>query len=151
MGTRENVVPLRRKMTVQHNIDTGETNRVIVEEAPDGRRIKARKKLFVMFDMDMVRLLDMTALQWGIFMQIAHALEQDTGIARITGPEIATALGSHQPTVNRAMQDMLKRKIIHKEGNGRYRISLHLVYRGDKTTWENVAMDEDVPQMRRDD
>lgn len=156
MGTsskRPNVTPIRRAIQKSTNLETGEQTTNLVEEeeyvAKRKHRPKALRKQWTLVDHRALSHLRMTALQWHIFVVMLGDLDTIRNEVWLTGTEIADRIGTYQPTVHRAMRDMIERGIIAKVGNGRYSINKNLAFRGSANEWDDATDNEDMPRMEK--
>lgn len=112
-----------------------------------GRLRRGRTRMFAMLDTERVRLLQMTGSEWQIFMQLFAAMNRETGQSRMQVREIGKELNMPESSVSRSLKNLLRRRIVFREGVGIYRLSSHLAYRGAGDEWDTAEMLQPAPDL----
>lgn len=114
------------------------------------RRAKLRRgraRTFAMLDLERIHQLRLSGVEWQILMQLLATMNRETGQSRMQVREIGAELGMHESSVSRSLGNLIKRRIVFKEGQGIYRISAHLAFRGAGDEWDTAEHLQSAPEL----
>lgn len=128
---------------------TGEIIDVVAPTIRGGRRRKGKRKVFAMVDVQALKMLQLTGVEWAVLHHVMAVVDMNSNEAAISVDELASQLGKDRSNVSRALRDMRERGIIVTRRRGVHKVNSHIMFRGSNQDWDIATETEKEPVWER--